>query len=126
MNRNKMAEWIVTHNNGTSSRAMWAGLMGVKPFNPNSWKYDIPYDSADLEYCIDLVEYCEVEPDKDFPSIIAIFPWFEPITRRWSELCRLYYLGQRYKNFETCNKMLLNAREESYDIRKSKIDYGEK
>lgn len=125
MNRNKMVEWIVTHNNGASSRTMWAGLMGVNPSNTNSWKYDIPYDCADLEYCIDLVDYCEVEPDKDFPSIVAIFPWFEPITRRWSELCKLYHYGKENKDFRPCHLTLLTAREECLTIRNKKIGYGE-
>lgn len=124
MNKDKMVEWIVTHRNGVSSRTMWAGLMGVKPKNTNSWIYDIPHDSADLEYCIDLVEYCEVEPDKDFSSITAIFPWFEPITRRWPELCKLYNFGKENKDFRPCHLMLLTAREECNTIRNKLLHYG--
>lgn len=125
MNKDKMIEWIATHDNGVSSRTMWAGLMGVEILNTNSWKYDIPYDSADLEYCIDLVEFCEVEPDTDFPSITSIFPWFEPIIRIWLELCRVYYLGKRINDLGPCQKMLNRAREESYTIR-HELFYGKK
>lgn len=91
MNIQKLHEWIVNHHTGISSRTMWTGLMDVEPA-PQSpiISFDVPYDVDDFSRCYDLVKFCEVDPDKDFPKILARFPFYAPIVRNWNKLITLY------------------------------------
>lgn len=91
MNIQKLQEWIVNHHTGISSRTMWAGLMDIAP-NPQSPRcsFDVPYDADDFSRCYDLVKFCEVDPDTDFPKILARFPFYAPIVRNWNKLITLY------------------------------------
>lgn len=91
MNKDKMIEWIVTHNTGISSKTMWTALMGVNPSNSDRYvSYCIPCDGADFSRCLDLVRFCEVDQQKDFPKILSVFPWYEPVLKRWNELVNCY------------------------------------
>lgn len=107
MNKDKMAEWIVTHRIGISSKTMWTALMGVKPLK-DLWHYDIPYDADDFSRCYDLVMFCEVSPTEDFPKILQVFPWFAPIIRNWGKLSEMY--EKNY--FKGVNDLLWNLRNE--------------
>lgn len=112
MNKEKMIEWIATHRVGTSSKTMWAALMGVKP--ENSYDiifYDVPYDADDFSRCCDLVNFCEITPAYDFPKITAIFPWYDPILARWETLALLYERKQWDKFREIIDKAVDESRE---------------
>lgn len=110
MNVDKLHEWMVTHNTGVSSRTMWAGLLGITIEKPavRFYDYDVPYDADDFSRCYDLVKFCEVDKDKDFPLIISSFMFFAPIIRRWDEL-EAKYLERDYMGI---NEILRSVRPE--------------
>ena len=107
MNKERMAEWTVTHHVGISSRTMWTALMGIKP-TKEMFRYDIPYDSDDFSRCYDLVKFCEVSQSEDFPKILQVFPWYEPIIRNWDKLSEMY----ENNNFRGVNDLLWSLRKE--------------
>lgn len=115
MNKDKMIEWIATHHVGVSSKTMWTGLMGVssKPQYPFV-SFDIPYDSDDFSRCYDLVKFCEVDPENDFPKILQCFPWFAPIIRNWRRLVEMY----EAEDHKGVHNLLLDVRKEAYTLRK--------
>ena len=111
MNRDKMIEWIATHRVGTSSRTMWAGLMDVKiPPEDFAWHFDVPHDASDFGLCYDLVKFCDVDPESDFPRIIALFPWYKPILDNWDDLCRLYESAQYLQLYEVLSMIWKEAK----------------
>lgn len=107
MNKERMAEWIVTHHVGISSRTMWTALMCVKP-TKEMFIYDIPYDADDFSRCYDLVKFCEVSHSEDFPKILQVFPWYAPIIRNWGKLSEMY----ENNNFRGVNDLLRSLRKE--------------
>ena len=90
MNVLNLHEWIVSHSTGVSSRTMWAGLMDIAPDSQSCSCFDVPYDADDFSRCYDLVKFCEVDPDTDFPKILARFPFYAPIVKNWNKLVTLY------------------------------------
>lgn len=114
MNKDKMIEWICTHNVGTSSKTMWAGIMGVNTMAEYEYQtLSIPYDCDDFSRCHDLVKFCEVNPAEDFPNILQRYPWYAPIIRNWEELSRLYEAG----NYTKVSDILSALRDEAYQIK---------
>lgn len=115
MNKDKAIEWIATHRVGTSSKTMWAALMGVNadPQHPYL-DYDVPYDSDDFSRCRDLVEFCEVNSAEDFPKILRRFPWYGPIMRNWNKLTELY----EDSDHKGVHELLFELRKEVNEIRK--------
>lgn len=87
MNKDKMVEWIATHHTGLSSIAMWSALMGRQP--AKIW-FGIPHDADDFSRCYDLVKFCEISTDDDFPKIIQVLPWYAPILDKWEELSEMF------------------------------------
>lgn len=110
-----MIEWIATHHTGTSSKTMWTALMDVKPTISNF--YDIPYDADDFSRCHDLVKFCAVDPQTDFPKILSVFPWYEPVLKRWGELAKCY----EGKDWEAFYVLMESAMNEYRQMRNIKV-----
>lgn len=109
-----MTEWIATHHVGTSSKTMWAGLMGVNADPTEVFlSFDIPYDSDDFSRCYDLVKFCEVTHE-DFKKILQRFPWYAPIIRNWDQLAAMY----EAKDHEGVYSLLKELREETRIMRR--------
>lgn len=105
MNKDKMVEWIATHHTGLSSIAMWSALMGRK--RARIW-FGIPHDAGDFSRCYDLVKFCEISTDEDFPKIIQVLPWYAPILQKWSDIAKMYEKG----DYESVNDILYSLRAE--------------
>lgn len=115
MNVDKLHEWMVTHNTGVSSKTMWGALLGIsiEKSAVRLYHYDVPYDADDFSRCYDLVKFCEVDKEKDFPLIISSFLFFAPIIRRWDEL-ETKYLERDYMGI---NEILRSVRPEVVYLR---------
>lgn len=110
MNKDKMTEWMATHNTGASSITMWAALAGIKP--TKIW-FGIPYDADDFSRCYDLVKFCEISPDEDLPKILQVFPMYAPIIREWHRLSELFEDG----DYRGVNLLLKELRQECYSMK---------
>ena len=88
MNKQRMIEWIGTHDVGVSSKTMWCGLMGVGS-SENMIRFDVPHDPDDFSRCYDLVTFAEVSIH-ELHRVCDIFPWYKPVIDRWDELSKLY------------------------------------
>ena len=114
MNKQRMIEWICTHQVGVSSRTMWTGLMEVDAKPTYGFvTLNIPYDCDDFSRCHDLVKYCEVDPALDFPKILQRFPWYAPILSNWGKLTAFYEAGQ----YENVTEVLSSLRDEANYIK---------
>ncbi|MEN6421298.1 MAG: hypothetical protein ABFD76_05065 [Smithella sp.] len=85
-------EWILSDDTGTSSKTIWAVMMGVvtKPGTKcKNNRYDIPYDPADFGRCYRLLSYF---PDwrANIKKMGIIFPKWKPFADRWEEFEALY------------------------------------
>ena len=109
MNKDKMVEWIATHHTGLSSIAMWSALMVRK--RARIW-FGIPYDADDFSRCYDLVNFCEISTDEDFPKIIQVLPWYAPILHKWSDIAKMYEKG----DYESVSDILYSLRAECYAL----------
>lgn len=113
MNKDKMAQWIVSHTAGFSSKAMWAALMGVKPCHRVFPRLNVPYDAGDFSCCHDLVKFCEVSPSEDFPKILQILPWYAPILDKWAVLSEMF----EDRNYRGVNILLRKLLRECQSIK---------
>lgn len=106
MDRDKMIEWIGTHQVGVSSRTMWVALMEIPNITPNSGNYDIPHDADDFSRYYDLSKFAKLSLD-DLRRVEKVFPYWKPIVDVWGNLASAY-VGMCY--------------ERVYDILNSKRD----
>lgn len=85
MDKQRMIEWVGTHDTGISSMTMWCALMGVDR------KYDlnVPRDTSDFRRCYDLVVFGEVSLE-ELQEVKKKYPWYAPIVDNWKELAFLY------------------------------------
>ncbi len=78
-------QWIVSHNTGTSSKTIWAVMMGVEP----AWA-GVPLDVDDFGRCERLLVVV-----RDFrPRLQEVankYPRWQPLIDNWIELARLYW-----------------------------------
>ena len=96
MNKDKMIEWIGSHNVGISSKTMWCAIMGVK-----CREADTPGDADDFSRCYDLYKFSELTP-ADLQKVANIYPYWRPIIDQWDELCEMYVA----KNYGGVNERL--------------------
>lgn len=95
MNKDKMIEWIGTHDVGVSSKTMWVALMCPQCVdNKNSWEYDVPGDTGDFSRCYDLYRFAKLTKD-DLRKVGEVFPYWKPIIEVWSNLSTAY-IGMCY------------------------------
>jgi len=94
MNKDKMIEWIGTHNVGVSSKTMWVALMEI-PHAPNSSNYDIPHDADDFSRCYDLYRFARLNWI-DLRRVEKVFPYWKPIIDVWDNLTSAY-VGMCYE-----------------------------
>lgn len=86
MNKDKMIEWIGTHDVGVSSKTMWVALMCPQCVdNKNSWEYNVPGDADDFSRCYDLYRFAELNLN-DLRKIEIVFPYWKPIIDEWYNL----------------------------------------
>lgn len=86
MDKEKMIEWIGTHNVGTSSKTMWVALMCPQCVNSNDvWNYDTPRDAGDFSRCYDLYKFAKLNLN-DLQMIDNKFPFWKPIIDEWHNL----------------------------------------
>lgn len=95
-----MIEWIASHDVGTSSRTMWAALMGVSAGDC----HDVPCDSDDFSRCYDLYTFCEVTSE-DLQKIVDVYPYWRPVIGRWTELCELFEAEKHYEIYTLLSSM---------------------
>ncbi len=81
----KPEQWIVSHDTGTSSKTIWAVMMGVKPDWP-----DVPLDVDDFGRCLRLISVVpEFRPR--LQEVADKYPKWQPLVDNWAELERLYW-----------------------------------
>lgn len=95
MDKDKMIEWIGTHNVGVSSKTMWVALMEIPNVTPNSSNYDIPHDADDFSRCYDLYRFARLNLD-DLRRVEKVFPYWKPIIDVWDNLISAY-VGMCYE-----------------------------
>lgn len=107
MDKDKMIEWIGTHNVGVSSRTMWVALMYPQCVNGNNcWDYDIPHDADDFSRCYHLSKFAGLSLD-DLRKVAKVFPYWTPIIDEWANLVSAY-VGM-------CYDRVFNILQEKYD-----------
>ena len=79
-------EWIIEGEVGTSSKTIWAVMMGVvKEKRECNWDYDTPKDPDDFKRCWKLImSIPEWRPR--LPEVAAIFSKWIPFIREWNKL----------------------------------------
>lgn len=80
-NKNALA-WIVGSDTGSSSKALWAVMMGQKS------QKDHPIDTADLGRCLRLLELVP-EWKARIGEMASVSPYWEALAARWTELTHL-------------------------------------
>ena len=78
-------EWIVSGQTGSSSKTIWAALVGVK----NSLDPSVPQDPGDFGRCFRLLTLVPGWRDR-LQEVAAAFPMWEPMVTAWDELEKLY------------------------------------
>ena len=107
MDKDKMIEWIGTHNVGVSSRTMWVALMCPQCVNGNNWwDYDIPHAEDDFSRCYHLSKFAGLSLD-DLRKVAKVFPYWTPIIDEWANLVSAY-VGM-------CYDRVFNILQEKYD-----------
>lgn len=79
----RAATWIVGRDTGSSSKALWAVMMGVK----GDGSY--PSDGGDLGRCLRLLEAVP-EWKARLPEMSAVSPYWEALVKHWDELAALH------------------------------------
>jgi hypothetical protein len=79
----RAAQWIVAGETGSSSRAMWARMMGV------TGDKNHPQDGGDLGRCLKLLEFIP-EWKARLPEVSGLSPYWAALVPHWDELTKLY------------------------------------
>ena len=83
-------QWIVNGEVGTSSKAIWAVMMGAVIKNDSSWwNYDIPHDPDDFSRCWKLLVLFP-EWRRRLPEVAEMFPKWIPFVEEWDKLTTMY------------------------------------
>lgn len=87
----KAHQWIVDNDTGTSSKTIWAVMMGVitKPTHCGCTKYDVPHDADDFGRCHRLLVLIP-EWRKRIAEVGTLLPAWLPIVREWDKLENMY------------------------------------
>jgi len=79
-------QWIVEGEVGTSSKTIWAVMMGVvKEKHECNWDYDTPKDPDDFKRCWKLIVAIP-EWRNRLAEVSTIFPKWVPFIREWDKL----------------------------------------
>lgn len=109
-------EWIIKGEVGTSSKTIWAVMMGVenKPRQCDDFNYDIPHDMDDFGRCIKLLNLFPEWYSK-LTNVSRIFPKWIPIIREWRQLEHYYHtiIGMQINGDNQQSKQ--SARYKEYD-----------
>ena len=81
--------WIIGDHTGTSSKTMWAVLMGADLETPDRFRFSPPHDPSDFRRCHLLLEAVP-EWRERLPEVAAAFPIWGPLVREWDKLTALY------------------------------------
>ena len=87
----KPEQWIIEGEVGTSSRTIWAVMMGIVT-EPQQcdWNYDTPSDPDDMSRCVKLIIlFPEWRPRLN--EVAQIFPKWTPYIREWNKLEKMYF-----------------------------------
>jgi len=79
MTNEKALDWIVGNDTGSSSKALWAFMMGRKTDG------SYPHDPADLGRCLRLLELVP-EWKVRIPEMASVSPYWAALVSRWLEL----------------------------------------
>jgi hypothetical protein len=79
-------QWIVEGEVGTSSKTIWAVMMGVvKGRRQCDWHYDTPKDPDDFKRCWNLIVAIP-EWRARLHEVAQVFPKWQPFIREWDKL----------------------------------------
>lgn len=83
-------QWIIEGEVGTSSKTIWAVMMGVvrEPTQCN-FNYDVPHDPDDFSRCYKLLCLFPYWEGRLW-EVAKVFPKWEPFVREWTKLKELY------------------------------------
>ena len=95
MNKEKAIQWMVGDDTGTSSKTMFAALMGVDRY---IYCHDVPYDIDDFGRCYRFAKYAELTSE-DLQKVKEVFPYYTPIIDNWDKLCDLYNSGDSFYEY---------------------------
>ncbi|KKN65505.1 hypothetical protein LCGC14_0481090 [marine sediment metagenome] len=106
-------QWIVEGEVGTSSKTMWAVLMGAVegPRRLDGRHYDIPHDPDDFRRCFKLI--IQVRWRARLPEISECFPAWKPYIERWNDLERLYIEEHPSRKFPRLYALMQELKEQS-------------
>lgn len=102
-------EWIIEGEVGTSSKTIWAVMMGLikEPQQCDNWHYDTPHDSDDFSRCTKLLH---LFPDwrKRIGEVGDKFPKWTPFCREWAKLETMYI--QHVSDIEKYQRERVNSK----------------
>ena len=79
-------QWIIEGEVGTSSKTIWAVMMGVvKGKKECNWEYDTPKDPDDFKRCWKLINAVP-EWRSRLQEVADVFPKWIPFIREWDKL----------------------------------------
>jgi len=86
----KPEQWIINGEVGTSSKTIWAVMMGaVLKSRKDSWDYDVPHDPDDFSRCWKLLVLFPQWKER-LPEVARIFPAWVGIVREWNKLTNMF------------------------------------
>lgn len=104
-------KWILGHNVGTSSKTIWAVMMGAVTGREPWHQYDVPHDPDDFNRCYRLLVFIP-EWKSRLPEVASIFPKWIGFVREWTKLTEMH---------ENLNESNWN---EMYDLMRSLEEEG--
>ena len=96
-------EWIISHDTGTSSKTIWAVMMGAITGREHWYAFDIPHDPDDFGRCHRLLQHIP-EWRNRLNEVAEIFPKWKPMVREWDRLT-LMYIGNLHGGREYSDEM---------------------
>lgn len=81
--------WILGYNVGTSSKTIWAVMMGAVAGREPWHQFDVPHDPDDFSRCYMLLVFLSEWRDR-LPEVATIFPKWVGFVREWNKLTQMY------------------------------------
>jgi hypothetical protein len=87
----KPEQWIIEGEVGTSSKTIWAVMMGVvnEKRQCDDWHYDTPKDPSDFGRCWKLINLFP-EWESRLHEVSDVFPKWIPFVSEWDRLTTMY------------------------------------
>lgn len=82
-------EWIIRGETGTSSKTMWAAIIGAVRGGNKGFDYDVPHDPDDFRRCLLFVKNCFVSK-RQLEMVSIVFPWWKPQIENWDKMAALF------------------------------------